>query len=237
MRMPNRILHESVCTSDSISRLSEHEEVLFYRLTLHCDDYGRTDGRVSVLRAKCFPLALERWPESRVRTALVKLEAVGLIFRYEVDAKEYLQVTNWAKYQRVRQAREKFPPPPAATRGNSPQLAANGADPPPESESESESESNPNPRERGVLAVAHNGNHRRAQRGSTLPEPFDLTEKRKGFAAAGGIVDVELVFGHFKDHHRARGSIMRDWEAAWRTWCRREREMREERQQRRVILR
>lgn len=25
---------------------------------------------------------------------------------------------------------------------------------------------------------------------------------------------------HFEDYHRAHGSLMADWPAAWRTWCR-----------------
>ena len=36
--MPNRILKESVCTSDSVNKLSWFEEVLFYRLIVNCDD-------------------------------------------------------------------------------------------------------------------------------------------------------------------------------------------------------
>ena len=36
--MPNRIIRESICTSDSIDKLSWFEEVLFYRLIVNCDD-------------------------------------------------------------------------------------------------------------------------------------------------------------------------------------------------------
>ena len=49
--MPNRILKESVCTSDSIDSLSWFEECLFYRLIVNCDDYGRFDGRVAVIKS------------------------------------------------------------------------------------------------------------------------------------------------------------------------------------------
>ena len=48
--MPNRIIKESVCRSDSIDSLSWFEEVLFYRLIVVCDDYGRFDGRPGVSR-------------------------------------------------------------------------------------------------------------------------------------------------------------------------------------------
>ena len=47
--MPNRILKESIRTSDTIGELSWFEEVLFYRLIVSCDDYGRFDGRTAEL--------------------------------------------------------------------------------------------------------------------------------------------------------------------------------------------
>ncbi len=44
------------------------------------------------------------------------------------------------------------------------------------------------------------------------------------FAVEIGIrkVDVRQVFDQFSDHHAAKGSVMADWTAAWRTWCRNE---------------
>ena len=43
--MPNRIIKESICRSEEIDSLSWFEEVLFYRLIVTCDDFGRYDGR------------------------------------------------------------------------------------------------------------------------------------------------------------------------------------------------
>ena len=48
--MPNRIIKESIRTSDSINELNWFEEVLFYRLMVSCDDYGRFDGRIAIIR-------------------------------------------------------------------------------------------------------------------------------------------------------------------------------------------
>ena len=33
-------------------------------------------------------------------------------------------------------------------------------------------------------------------------------------------LDPAALVGPFVDHHLAKGSLMADWEAAWRTWCR-----------------
>ena len=49
--MPNRIIKESICTSDTIDQLSPEEEIFFYRLIVNCDDYGRMDARPQILRA------------------------------------------------------------------------------------------------------------------------------------------------------------------------------------------
>ena len=38
-------------------------------------------------------------------------------------------------------------------------------------------------------------------------------------ARQAGIVDVPREIERFRDHHLAKGSVMADWGAAWRTWC------------------
>lgn len=53
-----------------------------------------------------------------------------------------------------------------------------------------------------------------------LPPDFILSPELKQIAAKKGLNGdrVESVFEHFCDHHRAKGSVMLDWTAAWRTW-------------------
>lgn len=59
------------------------------------------------------------------------------------------------------------------------------------------------------------------KRASQLPESFLLTDERRAVADRHGIpvARVAGVFEHFRDHHAAKGSVMKDWDAAWRTWC------------------
>ena len=54
--MPNRIIKESICTSENIDRLTEFQEVFFYRLMVNCDDFGRFDARPKLLSSRLFPL-------------------------------------------------------------------------------------------------------------------------------------------------------------------------------------
>lgn len=105
--MPNRIIKESIRTSDSISELSWFEECLFYRLIVSCDDYGRFDGRIAIIKATCFPL--KDVTNKDIEKAIDKLVAVGLVGHYEVEEKPYLQLLAWDKHQSIRAKKSKYP--------------------------------------------------------------------------------------------------------------------------------
>lgn len=105
--MPNRILKESICRSEEIDSLSWFEEVLFYRLIVICDDFGRYDGRIKIIKGSCFPL--KDVTEKDIEKALSKLSAVGLVRVYETQGRPYLQLVTWADHQRIRNQKSKYP--------------------------------------------------------------------------------------------------------------------------------
>lgn len=105
--MPNRILKESICRSDEIDSLSWFEEVLFYRLIVNCDDYGRYDARLKIIKNTCFPL--KDITEKDVEKALDKLSAVGLVRVYEAQGRPTLQLVTWEQHQNVRAKKSKYP--------------------------------------------------------------------------------------------------------------------------------
>lgn len=107
--MPNRIIKESICVSDSIDSLTWFEEVLFYRLIVVCDDYGRFDGRIPIIKGKCFPLKDLR--NGDIEKALQRLSAVGMVEMYEVQGRPYLQLIAWERHQQIRAKKSKFPTP------------------------------------------------------------------------------------------------------------------------------
>ena len=109
--MPNRIIKESICTSNEIETLTPEQEILFYRIIVNCDDYGRMDARLPILRAKCFPLRIDKIKDKDIQGWLDALIKQGLIYIYAVDGKQYLQMTTWEKHQQVRAKRSKFPAP------------------------------------------------------------------------------------------------------------------------------
>lgn len=108
--MPNRILKESVCTSDSIDGLSWFEEVLFYRLIVNCDDYGRFDGRPAIIKNRLFPLK-DNLTAKTVSGAINKLANAGLVTLYVFEGKPYLYLPTWNHHQSVRAKRSKYPAP------------------------------------------------------------------------------------------------------------------------------
>lgn len=109
--MPNRILKESICTSENIDNLSMEEELFFYRLIVNCDDYGRADARPEILRAKCFPLRTDLIKIDDLKKWLLALTRENLITLYTVGEKHFLQLITWKKHQQIRAAKSKFPGP------------------------------------------------------------------------------------------------------------------------------
>lgn len=108
--MPNRIIKESICTSDSVDRLSWFEEVLFYRLIVNCDDFGRFDGRTAVIKNRLFPLK-DNLTIKSVETAINKLASAGLVALYVFEGKPYLYLPTWNEHQTIRAKRSKYPEP------------------------------------------------------------------------------------------------------------------------------
>ena len=107
--MPNRILKESICTSEEIDKLSPLQETVFYRLIVNCDDFGRFDARPKILKSKLFPLKDIR--VEQIEAALEALSSAELVILYEVDGKPFLQMKTWDRHQRVRAKVSKYPAP------------------------------------------------------------------------------------------------------------------------------
>ena len=108
--MPNRLIKESITTSEDIDILSAGAEILFYRLIVKVDDYGIYYGNSKLIRSECFPLRADTLKAAQVEKWLDELDAAGLIRRYIAeDGRTYLQFSKWEKHQRIRAAASKFP--------------------------------------------------------------------------------------------------------------------------------
>lgn len=124
--MPSRIIRESARTSPTLDALSAEGERLFWRLTIVADDFGRFDADPRVVAAQCFPLRFGRLRAATVERWLRELVQAGAIVTYASGDRRYGAFPSWAKHQRVRNSKSRFPEPP---RSELPQPAADRSDP------------------------------------------------------------------------------------------------------------
>ena len=107
--MPNRIIKESICTSENIDSLSLFAEVTFYRLMVNADDFGRFDARIKILASRLFPL--KEIPTEKMEKALSELVNADLVTVYFADGKPFLYLNSWDKHQQKRARNSKYPSP------------------------------------------------------------------------------------------------------------------------------
>ena len=200
--MPNRIIKESIHTSEDVNMMTDFQFRLWVSLITYVDDFGRGDARPAIIKGSCFPLR-DRITNKDIEAALRALAGIGCVSLYEVDGKPYLYFPTWESHQTVRNQKSKYPAPAEgqqlqAIESNCKQLKGNAP------VIQSESESNPNPKE-GVRAARFT--------------PPTVDEVREYCRERGNTVDAE----RFVDFYAAKGWMvgknrMKDWKAAVRTW-------------------
>lgn len=142
-----RSLKPEIVEDEVTAGLSDAAFRLFVSLIVLADDYGRVRGNPGWVQAHVW---WARGESPRVADVLSELEAAGrvignpqgsvdkpgLITRYEVAGQSYIQITGWAKHQRIDNAGSSIIPPPsgasvqevapitAASRGESQRAAA-----------------------------------------------------------------------------------------------------------------
>ena len=197
--MPNRIIKESICTSENVDQLTAFQETFFVRLMVNCDDFGRMDARTKILASRLFPL--KDIKQGQIEDGLKALVSADLILLYEVDGKPFLQMRTWEKHQQVRAKKSKYPSP---DEGICNQMISNDIKCPRNPiQYESESNTNPNPKE-----------PQKRFNPPTLEEVATYC-KEIGF-------DIDPQY--FLDYQTARNWILsngkqaKDWKAVLRTW-------------------
>ena len=124
--MPARVIREEILSSDSLSQVSLEADLLFRSLILVADDFGRLDGRVAMVRLKCFPLR-SSVTEKKVTQWLAELTSIPgapPIRCYAVEGRPYIQLTGWEKHRGKsrRASKSKFPEEPEEQINASPEI-------------------------------------------------------------------------------------------------------------------
>ncbi len=202
--MPNRIIKESIHTSDKVNAMTDFQFRLWVSLIAYVDDYGRGDARPAIIKGSCFPLR-ERLTLKEIDAALTGLAGIGCVVLYAVDGRPYLCFPNWEKHQSIRNKRSKFPAPPdnlQAIEINCNQLNANVPviqSNPIQIQSESESEGEA---------------RKRAKTAPTLEEVIAYAKERNSPVDPKAFYDY-FSAGNWKD---AKGQSVRSWKQKFLTW-------------------
>lgn len=106
-----RMIHRNICISQKLSSVSYEAECLYYRILVSADDFGRFHANPHTIKDMCLPYRHVTNTE-RIRNALVELEKIGLIHRYNVHNVDYLEIERFKDFQILRndvKKREDFP--------------------------------------------------------------------------------------------------------------------------------
>lgn len=129
--MANRIIKDSILTSETVGGLDDLTWRVFVSLIVLADDFGRGKANPAIIRGQAFPLREDVTAE-QIRESLNRLAEVGALIFYQAEGVVYFCLPSWSKHQRLRYTKPRTPDPTdcevlpqlAADCRNSPQSAA-----------------------------------------------------------------------------------------------------------------
>lgn len=116
-----RSIKPELLTDAKAARLSDGAWRCFVSCLLLADDFGRFVGDPLIVGGQVFPVK-----PSKAEAAIGELIDAGMFLSYQVRGQVYLQITNWAKHQRIDNAgRARCPEPEESMTCDSRNLAEN----------------------------------------------------------------------------------------------------------------
>lgn len=110
-----RTIKPEFFTSETIQKLPFGARLTFIGVWTSADDEGRAHDNAKLMKASVWPLDARVSPQ-RVDRWLQDLADLGLVQRYCVEGKRFLQVNAWLEHQKInRPTPSKFPPPPESS--------------------------------------------------------------------------------------------------------------------------
>lgn len=111
--MPSRYVRAGLLGSEAIKDAGEAAEVLYVRLLLLADDFGRYDGRPGFIQSQAWPLGGPSVQDIEHRLQVLSgthgPDGTPLIVRYRVKNKPFIYIPKFG--QRTRASKSKFPDP------------------------------------------------------------------------------------------------------------------------------
>ncbi|WP_435310660.1 hypothetical protein [Primorskyibacter sedentarius] len=213
-------------TSEQIVECSRDARLMFIGLWNFCDDNGIHPASARRIKMEIFPA--DDIDTSMIRRMLDELLANKLIRVYVVDDVQYIQVTGWAKHQKIDRPTYKYPQPIDDTDAET-QLPL------------VEHSTSDHPRN-GMEWSGYGEEKEREERTSALPDSQpdekptrptrgtrlkleSLPDDWQAFARKERPdIDARNEFATFRDYWIAQPGqkgVKVDWDATWRNWVRR----------------
>ena len=213
--MPTRFIKESCRSSKNLDRVTDFEERLFWRLITTADDFGRFLADPDLVRSACFPRR-DRLPLPKIIDALRGLQHHALITLYSVKDRQYGQFCTFEEHQgKPRSRKSKYPAMlDAFVHADARTCMQMHADVPGHPDTDTDTNTNPS-----SLNGIGESERKGIGRACSLPEDFIPNDRAKELAKGQG-QNVLALCAAFKDHHTAKGTLFKDWQAAFRTWLR-----------------
>lgn len=190
-----RTIKPEFWTDEVVAECSTSARLLFIATWNFADDNGNIERSAKQLKAKAFP-----YDNIDVERFLVELLNAGLLIEYQQDDKIFLHIRGFEKHQKI--DRKSTPRCPLYEDSSS---------------------------VRRVLATEGKGKEGKVgeskvrdiapKRATQLASDFQPTDDHQALACELG-VNLSIELPKFQDYHRAKGSTMKDWNAALRTWIR-----------------
>lgn len=108
-----RTIKPEFWSNEKIMGSSRNSRLLFIGLWNFADDAGRMIDSAKTIKAQVYP-GDDDICSTMVRGMLDELSEIGLLQKYEVDGRAYLQITGW-DHQRIDKPRASKIPPPNST--------------------------------------------------------------------------------------------------------------------------
>lgn len=121
-----RTLKPEMWADEAIGHLDPWERLLFIGLITMADDKGRLRALPSAIAGHVFPY--DDFPPSKILKWLGSIADAGLIQRYHIGETDYIQVTGWAKHQKINRPQDSSLPAPSMN-GHEPSTGRVGAAP------------------------------------------------------------------------------------------------------------
>lgn len=210
--MPQRFLRPGITNSSRWNSVSWTAQSLYIRLLTRVDDYGRHDGRVSVIWANCFSVWNDLHPDEivelqQVVRMLQQLSDAKLIEVYEAEDKKVLQILQWQ--ERIRANVKKWWP----DKPDLQQLPAHLQDC---AATSTASSPPPSPPPSPIVHVPCGNPHTKRQR---FQKPS--LEEVKLYAAKSGVseFEAEKFFNYYESNGWKVGrNLMVSWHGAFANW-------------------